>query len=186
MTVTGLQSLGSHLDVATRSREFLTAAAASWPSFSHACRRPLSPTPCLVFWLTTYRWHGSLLLLRTGTGAKPRHAEWHAFLSSHGALPCLLALLCFACVLARTLAWLEEILLFGTLRKGVLLRDTYVPHRRLPLDRCSWSFGPFRFSILNIGFLLVSLRVLIAVDSQGFSLDWLRILWPAGLYRSPH
>ena len=96
VTVTGLQSLGSHLDVATRSREFLTAAAASWPSFSHACRRPLSPTPCLVFWLTTYRWHGSLLLSRTGTGAKPRHAEWHAFLSSHGTLLCHACLLCSA------------------------------------------------------------------------------------------
>ena len=96
VTVTGLQSPGSHHDVATRSREFLTAAAASWPSFSHACRRPLSPTPCLVFWLTTYRWHGSLLLSRTGTGTRPRHAEWHAFLSSHGTLLCHACLLCSA------------------------------------------------------------------------------------------
>ena len=105
MTVTGLQSLGCHLDVATRSREFLTAAAASWPSFSHACRRPLSPTPCLVFWLTTYRWHGSLLLLRTGTGAKPRHAEWHAFLSSHGTLLCHACLLCSALPAHRPGRW---------------------------------------------------------------------------------
>ena len=35
-----------------------------------------------------------------------------SLITRYVALPCLLALLCFACVLARTLAWLEEILIF--------------------------------------------------------------------------
>ena len=87
----------TQVDVACRGREFLTAAAAaSWPSFfPHAAGPALSSSlPCLS--AHAYRWHGSLLPLHTGTDARPRHAEWHSFLSSHGTLLCHACLLCSA------------------------------------------------------------------------------------------
>ena len=93
----GLQSGNPGRPVACRGREFLTAAAAaSWPSFfSHAAGPALSSSlPCLS--AHAYRWHGSLLPLHTGTDARPRHAEWHSFLSSHGTLLCHACLLCSA------------------------------------------------------------------------------------------
>ena len=56
---------------------------------------------------------GHALRHRYGREAAACGVTFISLIIRYVALPCLLALLCFACVLARTLAWLEEILIFS-------------------------------------------------------------------------
>ena len=87
---------------------YWATAAASWPSlFPHAPGLSLSSSlPCLLAQDRPVAWRAG------GRGVRGASHFSHHTVPWYVALPCLLALLCFACALARTLARLEEILIF--------------------------------------------------------------------------
>ena len=71
------------------------------------------PLPCLLAHDLSVAWQLAAIAHRYGREAAACGVACFSLITRYVALPCLLALLCFACVLARTLAWLEEILIFS-------------------------------------------------------------------------
>ena len=74
-----------------------------------ACRRPRSLLlPALSFGSRlSVAWQLAAVAHRYGRETAACGVAFFSLITRYVALPCLLALLCFACVLARTLAWLE-------------------------------------------------------------------------------